>query len=78
MLLHPLQGEALVQEARVEPAVPLDVWRSQLAECAEAVLDLDGDEGVVVCVYEGAGVVGGAEDGVAAAVCVLVSLMPLQ
>ncbi|KAK1243140.1 hypothetical protein MKX07_003768 [Trichoderma sp. CBMAI-0711] len=72
VLLHPLQGKALVQQARVELAVPPDVGGRQLAEGAEAVLDLDGDEGLVVGVDQGAGVVGSTEDGVAAAVCVLV------
>lgn len=70
--MHPLQGKALVQQARVELAVPPDVGGRQLAEGAEAVLDLDGDESLVVGVDQGAGVVGSTEDGVAAAVCVLV------
>lgn len=69
VLLHPLEGEPLVEEAHVELAASrLHASRGQEPESPQPVLDLDGDERVVVGADPLAGVVLGPEDRISAAV----------
>ena len=52
MFLDPFEGKSLVQEAHIQLAMTLDVRGRKIAECAKPVLDLDGDEAVVVRIHQ--------------------------
>lgn len=68
MFLNPLQSTSLVQEAGIQLTIGLDVFRCQEAECAEPVLNLNGDEIIIVGVHQYAWVIHSPEDPIAASV----------
>lgn len=57
MLLNPFERESLVHQTSVELTVFFDVLGGKVSERTQTILDLHGDEAIVVGVHEHTGVI---------------------
>jgi hypothetical protein len=68
VLLHPFQGESLVEKTGVGSALVADLGGRKETKCAQTVLNFHRDESVVVGVHQRAGIIQSAEQPIAATI----------
>ena len=65
VLMHPLKGKSLIEESGVRDTPLVDLIRGEPAECAEAVLNNNGDEAIAIGALQGYWIIGAVTRAVA-------------